>query len=303
MDARITFVTLGVDDLERSLRFYRDGLGLPTKGIVGQEFPHGAVVFIDLQAGVKLALWPRVSIAHDTGLPVGPKSSTEFTLAHNVRSKSEVEAVMQQAQRAGAIIVKAAHGTVWGGYAGYFQDPDNHVWEVAWNPALLQPADRLGDRASTLIKDLALTPHPEGGHYAEVLRSDSRVVPSDNRGERRALTLIYYLLTPGDVSRWHQVRSDEVWYFCEGAPIELFVLSHDAREARTCRLGSLADGHEPFTVVRAGEWQAAISTGTYTLVACGVAPGFEFADFQLARDVPVIAAAIANSHPRLASLI
>lgn len=139
MKPRITLVTLGVDDIERSLAFYRDGLGLPTEGIVGQEFEHGAVVFIDLQPGLRLALWPRASLAHDTGLPVGPQSSTEFALAHNVSSRAEVDEVMRQATQAGAVIVKAAGETFWGGYAGYFQDPDGHLWEIAWNPQWTAP--------------------------------------------------------------------------------------------------------------------------------------------------------------------
>ncbi|MGH8503235.1 MAG: VOC family protein [Gammaproteobacteria bacterium] len=134
MKPRITLITIGVDDLERSLRFYRDGLGLKTEGIVGTEFEHGAVAFFDLQAGLKLATWPRKSIAHDSGLPLGSPSPTEFTIGHNVSSKAEVDAVMEQASRAGATVVKPAHDTFWGGYAGYFQDPDRHLWEVAWNP-------------------------------------------------------------------------------------------------------------------------------------------------------------------------
>ena len=120
--------------MEQSLRFYRDGLGLLTEGIVGKEFENGAVAFFDLQTGLKLALWPRRSIAHDTGLAPGDPSATEFTIGHNVASKTEVDAVMAQAKRAGATIVKPAHATFWGGYAGYFQDPDGHLWEVAWNP-------------------------------------------------------------------------------------------------------------------------------------------------------------------------
>lgn len=134
MKPGITVVTVGVDDLERSLRFYRDGLGFPTDGIVGEEIEHGAVVFIDMQPGLRFALWPRASIAHDTGLPVGPASATEMTLGHNVRSKEAVDAVMEKASAAGATIVKAAHDTDWGGYAGYFQDPDGHLWEAVWNP-------------------------------------------------------------------------------------------------------------------------------------------------------------------------
>jgi catechol 2,3-dioxygenase-like lactoylglutathione lyase family enzyme len=137
MTPRITILTLGVDDLERALRFYRDGLGLRTEGIVGKEFEQGAVAFFDLQAGLKLALWPRQSISHDTGLPVSSPSPTEFTIGHNVSSKEKVDAVMEQARIAGAVIVKAAQDTFWGGYAGYFQDPDKHLWEVAWNPQLM----------------------------------------------------------------------------------------------------------------------------------------------------------------------
>jgi catechol 2,3-dioxygenase-like lactoylglutathione lyase family enzyme len=135
MKPRITMITLGVDDLERAVRFYRDGLGLPTEGIIGQEFDHGAVAFFDLQPGVKLGLWPRESIAKETGLPQSNPSPTELMLAHNVASRDEVDAVMAQAESAGAVIVKPPHDTFWGGYAGYFQDPDHHLWEIAWNPA------------------------------------------------------------------------------------------------------------------------------------------------------------------------
>lgn len=134
MKPRITVITIGVEDLERALRFYRDGLGLRTEGIIGTEFEHGAVAFFDLQAGLKLAIWPRKSISHDSGLALGSSSPTEFTIGHNVSSKAEVDAVMEQAKSAGAIIVKPAHDTFWGGYAGYFQDPDGHLWEVVWNP-------------------------------------------------------------------------------------------------------------------------------------------------------------------------
>ena len=137
MKPRITVITVCVDDLERSLRFYRDGLGLKTEGIIGTEFEHGAVAFFDLQAGLKLALWPRKSLAHDSGLALGKPSATELSLGHNVSSKTEVDAVMEQARRAGAIIVKTAQDTFWGGYAGYFQDPDQHLWEVVWNPQWL----------------------------------------------------------------------------------------------------------------------------------------------------------------------
>jgi len=136
MQARLTLITLGVDNLERALHFYRDGLGLTTPGIIGQEFEHGAVVFIDLQAGLRLALWPRASMAHDTGLaPSAFGATNAVTLGHNVASAAAVDAVMAQALAAGAHILKPAQNTFWGGYAGYFQDPDGHLWEVAWNPA------------------------------------------------------------------------------------------------------------------------------------------------------------------------
>ena len=137
MKPRIAVLTLGVDDLKRAVAFYRDGLGLSTKGIVGEQFEHGAVAFFDLQAGLKLALWLRADLAHDCGLPKSPPSSTELSLGHNVRSREEVDQVIEQARKAGAKIVKEARDTFWGGYGGYFQDPDGHLWEVVWNPQLL----------------------------------------------------------------------------------------------------------------------------------------------------------------------
>jgi catechol 2,3-dioxygenase-like lactoylglutathione lyase family enzyme len=134
MKPRVSVITIGVDDLERSLRFYRDGLGLKTEGIIGTEFEYGAVAFFDLEAGLKLALYPRSSLAHDSTLPLGQPSATELSLGHNVSSKRDVDAVMEQARKSGAVIVKPAQDTFWGGYAGYFQDPDRHLWEVVWNP-------------------------------------------------------------------------------------------------------------------------------------------------------------------------
>ena len=134
MEPRITILTLGVDDLDRSLAFYREGLGLPSQGIVGQEFAHGAVAFFELRGGVRLALFPRSSIARDAGVPLGPPSATEMSIAHNVRSTGEVDELMARAERAGARTVKPAEQTFWGGYAGYFADPDGHLWEIAFNP-------------------------------------------------------------------------------------------------------------------------------------------------------------------------
>ncbi len=140
MQPRITVITLGVNDLERAVSFYRDGLGWPTEGIIGREFAHGAVAFFDLQAGLKLALWARSDLAYDTGIALMPPCPTEFTLGHNVASRDEVDQAMALAQQAGAVLVKPAGETFWGGYAGYFQDPDGHLWEVVWNPQLLPAA-------------------------------------------------------------------------------------------------------------------------------------------------------------------
>ncbi|MDP8956941.1 MAG: VOC family protein [Actinomycetota bacterium] len=146
MKPRITVLTIGVDDLEAAVRFYRDGLGLPTDGIVGTEFEYGAVAFFDLQFGIRLALWPRRSISHDAGIPEAPRSPTEFTIGHNVGSRQAVDEVMAQALEAGATIVKSAHETFWGGYAGYFQDPDDHLWEVVWNPEMHADDERRDGR-------------------------------------------------------------------------------------------------------------------------------------------------------------
>lgn len=137
MRPRVSLITLGVDDLDAAVRFYRDGLGFATEGIVGEEFEDGAVAFFDLQPGLKLALWPRRSLAKDSNVAVTPRSPSEFMLAHNVRSEAEVDRVMATAAAAGAVVTKPAQKAFWGGYTGVFQDPDGHLWEVAYNPQLL----------------------------------------------------------------------------------------------------------------------------------------------------------------------
>jgi catechol 2,3-dioxygenase-like lactoylglutathione lyase family enzyme len=137
MKPRIGVITLGVDDLETAVKFYRDGLGLSTGRIIGTEFEHGAIGLFDLQNGVKLSLYPRDDLALDSGIPASPRSPTEFSLGHNVRSEREVDAVMRQAEAAGARVVKPAQKTFWGGYAGYFQDPDGHLWEILFNSAFI----------------------------------------------------------------------------------------------------------------------------------------------------------------------
>jgi uncharacterized protein len=145
MKPRMSVLTIGVADLDRSLAFYRDGLGLPTEGIVGREFEHGAVAFFTLSGGLRLGIWAQDDIAHDTGLAKTANSPTSFTIGHNVARREEVDEVMDQAAKAGADIVKAAEDTFYGGYAGYFRDPDGHVWEVVWNPASI-PAEDEGSR-------------------------------------------------------------------------------------------------------------------------------------------------------------
>jgi uncharacterized protein len=134
MKPKITILTLGVDDLERAVKFYRDGLGLPTKGIIGTQFEHGAVAFFELEAGMKLAVFPRNDLALDAKIDRTPPSRTEFSIGHLVDSKNEVDEVMELARKAGARIVKPGQDAFWGGYHGYFQDPDGHLWEIAWNP-------------------------------------------------------------------------------------------------------------------------------------------------------------------------
>jgi catechol 2,3-dioxygenase-like lactoylglutathione lyase family enzyme len=141
MTPHLSFITLGVDDLERAVAFYRDGLGLATPGIVGREFEFGAVAFFRLQGGLRLALWPRASLAAETALAVPPapkpgQAAAGFALAHNVGSPAAVEALLAQAVAAGATLVKPAAPTFYGGHAGWFQDPDGHLWEIAWNPHL-----------------------------------------------------------------------------------------------------------------------------------------------------------------------
>ena len=141
MKPRLSVLTLGVADLERSLAFYRDGLGFPTDGIVGREFEHGAVAFFELAGGLRLAIWAQDDIAHDTGLAKTAASPTAFTLGHNVARREEVAEMVEQARRAGARIVKEPQDTFYGGHAGYFRDPDGHLWEVVWNPAAIPDED------------------------------------------------------------------------------------------------------------------------------------------------------------------
>lgn len=140
MDARIGLITLAVEDLERALAFYRDGLGLNSRGVVGTEFvgdertPNGAVVMFELDGGLMLALYPRTELAKDANIAFGAPKSGEFSIGHFVSSKAEVDALLSQAQMAGATITDEPHNRPWGIYSGYFRDLDEHLWEVIWNP-------------------------------------------------------------------------------------------------------------------------------------------------------------------------
>ncbi len=134
MRPRIKVITLAVSDLEESLAFYRDGMGLPTQGIIGTEFEDGAVVFFNMNDDLILALYPKAALAKDAKVSATPPSPAEFTIGHIVKSKKEVDAVMEQAEQAGATITDPPHDRFWGGYSGYFQDLDGHLWEIAWNP-------------------------------------------------------------------------------------------------------------------------------------------------------------------------
>jgi uncharacterized protein len=161
----------------------------------------------------------------------------------------------------------------------------------------------MSHRAAELAKELGLAPHPEGGLYGEVFRSESHVDPADGRGSRSAITGIYFLLPAGAISRWHRVQSDELWHFYEGAPLELWVATPSGEQVERHLLGTCSGAQRPMLTVRAGWWQAARSTGQYTLVGCTVGPGFEFSDFVLAADMPSAAAVFRSHHPALAELL
>jgi catechol 2,3-dioxygenase-like lactoylglutathione lyase family enzyme len=140
MEPRIDVLTLAVADLETALAFYRDGLGLESRGVIGTEFvgdegePNGAIAMFELQGGMILCLYPRTELAKDAEVPLGPPKTGEFSIGHAVTSTAEVDAVLAQAHAAGATLTDQAHDRPWGIYSGYFRDPDGHLWEVLWNP-------------------------------------------------------------------------------------------------------------------------------------------------------------------------
>jgi predicted cupin superfamily sugar epimerase len=162
---------------------------------------------------------------------------------------------------------------------------------------------KLSARAATLIDDLRLEPHPEGGFYRELFRSRRMVRTDDGRSERWAATTIYYLLPAGQKSRLHRVASDEVWHFYEGDPIEIFTLDVEITKQKRDILGPVGAESGPVRVVSAGYWQGARLLGEYALVGCTVAPGFEFSDFRLMSDHPTASSALRERYPALVDLL
>ena len=161
----------------------------------------------------------------------------------------------------------------------------------------------MASRVAHLISDLRLEPHPEGGFYRQTYRSASTVQPADERSARASLTTIYFLLPAGEVSRWHAVSSDEVWHFYEGAPLELLTADGEFAHVTRQTLGPVGPQSEPVRVVAAHMWQAARSTGAFTLVGCTVGPGFEFADFRMLRDAAVLSAMVRQHRPDIGPFI
>ncbi len=158
-------------------------------------------------------------------------------------------------------------------------------------------------RAWQLIEFYDLLPHPEGGRFREVFRAGSSVRPCDGRGERSALTAIHFLLTAGEVSRWHRVRSDELWHYVEGGPLELITADAPFGSISRQVLGPTSAAARPMLVVPAGSWQAARPLGEYSMASCAVGPGFDFADFELLADLPEQADRLRRQNPDLAALI
>jgi uncharacterized protein len=159
-------------------------------------------------------------------------------------------------------------------------------------------------RAADLIAALNLQPHPEGGFYRQIFQSSVQVTPVGERGPRAALTTIYFLLTEGSCSRWHQVASDEVWHLYEGGPLELLELNASGQSVLRHRLAPIGRGTDaPVYTIGAGIWQAARPLGPYAFVGCTVGPGFDFADFRLLADDHALADTVRAALPDLATLI
>jgi catechol 2,3-dioxygenase-like lactoylglutathione lyase family enzyme len=142
MKPRIHVITLAVADLDRALAFYRDGLGFQTEGLIGTEFagdettPDGTTAVFHLDGGLMLSIYPRSELAKDAAIPLIAGKAGEFSIGHVVASRAEVDEVIEQAKAAGAAVIDSPDDRPWGIYSGYFQDPDGHLWEIIWNPAL-----------------------------------------------------------------------------------------------------------------------------------------------------------------------
>jgi len=135
MRQRINLLTVGVADLVQSMEFYQKGFGWQTKGIVGKEYEHGAVVMFELDNGGMLCLYERKNLAWDSKVSLHPESATEFSMGYFVNSDKEVDVIMEKAKKAGAKITKPGQKAFWGGYHGYLQDIDGHLWEIGHNPS------------------------------------------------------------------------------------------------------------------------------------------------------------------------
>jgi catechol 2,3-dioxygenase-like lactoylglutathione lyase family enzyme len=151
MEPRVHVITLGVDDLDRALAFYRDGLGFESAGIIGTQWTdeesgaNGAIALFELAGGLILSLYPRRDLAKDAGIPTGASQSGEFSLGQLVQSRADVDELLRQAEAAGAAVTPARERP-WGIYSGYFSDPDGHLWEIIWNPGRVPAAQAAPDR-------------------------------------------------------------------------------------------------------------------------------------------------------------
>ena len=139
MEPRVDVITLAVEDLERALRFYRDGLGFESSGVVGTQWTdeesgaNGAIAVFKFQSGLLLSLYPRSDLAKDAAIPAGPARPGEFSLGQLVQSRAEVDELIEKAEAAGAAVT-TPRDRPWGIYSGYFRDLDGHLWEIIWNP-------------------------------------------------------------------------------------------------------------------------------------------------------------------------
>lgn len=158
-------------------------------------------------------------------------------------------------------------------------------------------------RAQEIIEQLQLKPHPEGGYFNELFRSEDRVQPQDKRSLRNGLTIIYFLLTGDEISRWHRVKSDEAWHFLEGDPLQLYKMDQSLNNVTEFTLSSLSDNSRPTQVIPANNWQAAQCGGRYSLVSCSVGPGFDFQDFEMMSNTASKANQLKQKQPQFTDLL